>query len=95
MQVFPYGQYRLLFCLRHQPGDERFLGLVLLPLGTEVQREIALGMRQRQQGRQQWQRLLHGHARLLQGLFQPGEARFRWLLSVHLHQPLEVFDHRV
>ena len=52
-------------------------------------------MGQRQQGGQQRQRLLHGHAGPLQGLLQPGELRLWRLLPAPLHQPLEMLDHRV
>ena len=95
MQVFPHHEHRLLRRLSHQPGNQRFLGLLLLPLGTELQGRIILGMGQRQQDRQQWQHLRHGCACAPQGLLQPDTLHLWCLLPARPHQPLEVLDHRV
>jgi hypothetical protein len=75
VQVFPHHEHRLLRRLSHQPGNQRFLGLLPLPFRTELHGGIIRGMGQRQQDRQQWQHLRHGQAGAPQGLLQPGTLR--------------------
>ena len=44
MQVFPDGIHRSLFRFLEEPGHERFLRLLLLPLGTKGQGRTVLSL---------------------------------------------------
>ena len=92
MQVFPHRQYWLLRCFRQQPGDQCFLRLLLLALRTQGQGRIPLWYWHRQQGGQQWYRLLQGQARRLDRLLQRGQPGLGRYIAVPVQQPLQVVD---
>ena len=95
VQVFPYGQHRVLRGFCQQPGDQRFLRLLLLALRTQGQRRIPLWDGQRQQGGHQRYHLRQGQARRLYCLLQRGQSGLRRLLAVPVQQPLEVLNDRI
>ena len=93
MQVFPYGQHRLALRLCDQPGDQGFLGLLFMLLGTPLQRWVACRQRHAEQGSHERHRLLQGQARRLQGALQPVEARLGGLVALKLQGALEMGNH--
>ena len=95
VQVFPHGQHRLLRCFRQEPGDQRFLRLLLLALWTQGQRRIPLRYRERQQGGQQRYRLLQRQACRLYRLLQRGQPGRGRHVAVPVQQPLQMVDDRI
>ena len=77
------------------PGEEGFLGLRLLPLRGEGERRIALGQRQREQGREQGHGLGKRIPVLGQERLQLAQLLGRRLLRKPPQQALQVRDHRI
>jgi hypothetical protein len=95
VQVFPYGQYRLLSRLSQQPRHQRLLRLLLLALWTQGQRWIALRHRQHEEGSQQRHPLFQGQARRPQRLLQRVQTYCGRVVAVPLEEPLEVLDNGI
>ena len=72
MQVFHDEEQRLLLGLFQEDHDKSFQSLLSLALWGEVERQrMMVRDRQREQRRQEWNRLLQGLSILAEHLFEP------------------------
>ena len=92
MQVFPDGIHRPLFRFFDEPGHERFLRFLLLPLGTEGQGRTVLRRGQRQQTREEGQRLRLRETIRAEGLAELHDLVFRRILRAKLEDLAETVN---
>src|SRR5262249_24555630 len=95
VHVFPDVVDWFLCRLLDDPRYQRFLRLLLLLLRTQRDGGRAFGMVQREQDRQQWQRIGLRETIGREDLLEFAELGLGGLFAVKLQEPLEVLDDRI